>query len=721
MREATNFWGFFVLVRVFTAISARIVAHQLEPCTAIRIRNLKLGGGIKFAPAKVSLVYMIKVLESSMSQKPAVVAKANPKENYVIDANFFINLNNMRDFSLHISKFGELAQKIGAQLHISEQVFQELKFLSGPNVDRFKRWVIISVVRDPEVTGVKNLLAKKGIKMPAQDNDLSLVALATRLQEKGLKTYLVSDDFKLAENVRVLKSPVEVLALGAFVLKFQNAAQDPQERRYFKTVRKEVLNYTISYALQRADVYPAQKKIMWMLERSISVAEEGGMGFSVNAWEVKDDTSMQQFTFCDKYIMNRKMSSEELQTISDFTPFLDEIILSRREIDRAKSLLGRDDYKGALKALGNAANHLFGNLQLSLATLAPEKSKFFERIACAELARSEFLYAILLINMEKINLALRRLDQGALYSAMAGNAQSTLMLNYLKAMILVFHNKYKEAINQYGLTADLARRYKNHNFELKSMVGQGIALFFTDQQETAADVLSLVTSQIQADGVNLGEAQVMLSELGDYFYALGRPDIASRLFSQSLQCATDANLDNRVPVLIEKLKRSSLTASFKGFSGSNFAAFIDKIYEVKNEEKYNEAIAQLALFNAQLYHDFPYLTPKGSWVPYLQLPEILRVTWEVVEIRHLVGEKTLIIAYHEAHGLIGFQVPLKVEISGVPENYSVELSRKARVRLSPPSEDIRAKYLIRAIATTETPDGITLSRVVPRFFQEVKV
>ncbi len=656
-----------------------------------------------------------------MSQKPAAGANANPKENYVVDANFFINLNNMHDFALHISKFGEVAQKSGFQMFISGQVFNELKFLGGAYSEKFKKWVAISAIGDLDVVEVKKLLWNRGIKMPAQDNDLTLVALAQRLQEKGTKTYLVTDDFKLAENIQALKSPVEVLALNAFVLKFQNATQDPQERRYFKNVRKEILSYTLSYALQRADTYPAKKKIMWMIERSISVAEEGGMGFKVNASELGDELSRTQFALCDKYLSNRKMSTEELNSIGDFTPFLDEINLSRKEIERAKILLGKDDYKGAVKALGNASNHLFGNLQVSIASLSPEKAKFFERIACAELARSEFLYAILLVNVEKISLALRRLDQAALYSALAGNAQSTLMLNYLKAMILVFNGKYKEAINQYGLTAVLAQHYKNHNFELKSMVGQGIALFFTDQQDAAAAVLSIVTSQIQAENANLEEAQVMLSELGDYFYALGRPDISIQLFSQSLECATDAGLDHRVPALIEKLKRSSLTASFKGISGSNFSAFIDKLYEVKNEEKYNEAVAQLALFNAQLYQDFPYLTPKGKWVSYFDLPENLRVVWEVVEIKHLVGEKSLVIAYNDAQGLVGFQVPAKLEVAGVPENYTVELSRKVKVKITTPSEDVRGKYLIRAIVSPDAPDGVNLARVVPRFFQDIKV
>ncbi len=656
-----------------------------------------------------------------MSQKPAAVIKGNAKENFVIDANFFINLNNMRDFALHVSKFGEVAQKSGAEMFISGQVFNELKFLGGSNGDKFKKWVSISAVGDPEVTGVKDLLAKRGIKMPAQDNDLSLVALARRLQENGAKTYLVSDDFKLAENVQALQSPLEVLALSAFVLKFQNFSQDPQDRRYFKKVRKEILNYTLSYALQRSDIYPAKKKIMWMIERSISVAEQGGMGFKAETMEAKDDTSKQQLTLCDKYLGNRKMSTDELNAIADFTPFLNEVNLSRKEIERAKILLEKDDYKGAVKALANASNHLFCNLQVSIASLTQEKARFFEQIACAELARTEFLSAILLVNAEKINIALRRLDQAALYSALAGNTQSTLMLNYLKAMILVFNGKYKDAINQYGLTAVLAQRYNNHSFELKSMVGQGIALFFTDQQDTAEAVLALVTNQIQGDGANLEEAQVMLTELGDYFYALGRPDIATTLYSQSLECAIDAGLERRVPSLVEKLKRSSLTASFKGFSSSNFAAFIDKLYEVKNEEKYNEAIAQLALFNAQLYQDFPYLTPKGKWISYLDLPENIRVFWEVVEIKHLVGEKTLIIAYNDAHGLVGFQVPIKLEVAGIPENYTVELSRKAKVKITSPSEDIRGKYLIRAIISPDAVDGVTLARVVPRFFQDVKV
>ncbi len=656
-----------------------------------------------------------------MDQKPSSPEKASPKECYVIDANFFIYLNNMHDFALHMGKFSEVAQKVGAQLHISEIIFKELKFLDGTLADKFRKWVNVDSVNDLEIQDIKQQLVKLGIRTPAQDPDLSQVALAQRLHSAGTKTFLVSDDVKLGENVQTIKSPVEVLALGAFMLKFQNFAQDPEDRRYFKDIRKEILSYTISYALQHSDVYPAQQKIMWLLERNLSIVEETGVNFEVNAKELTSDKTRAQFESCDKYLMNRKMDTEELQSIGDFTPFLDEIILSRREIDRAKTQLGVDDQKGAVKTLRDAAHHLFGTLQLSNATLEAEKAKFFERIVCADLARSEFLYSTLLINNNKLNQALRRLDQAALYSSLSGNANSTLVLNHLKAMILVFNGKYSEAVNQYWLTADLARRYKNHMFELKSMVGQAIALFFTDLQETAIAIMGLVTYQIETEGANLDEAQIMFAELGDYFYALGRPDIAGRFYDESLECAIDANLDSRVPILIQKLKRSSLAAGFKGYSAAGFAAFIDKIYEVRNHDKYNEAIAQIAQFNRQFYEDFPYLTPKNEWVPYSDLPENLRVLWEIVEIKYLLAKKTLLLAYNDTYGLVGFQVPATINVEGVLENYTLELTRKAKVQITAPPEEIRAKYLIRVLITTDNANGVVLSRVIPRFFQEVKV
>ncbi|HMF33437.1 MAG TPA: hypothetical protein VKK79_18575, partial [Candidatus Lokiarchaeia archaeon] len=154
---------------------------------------------------------------------------------------------------------------------------------------------------------------------------------------------------------------------------------------------------------------------------------------------------------------------------------------------------------------------------------------------------------------------------------------------------------------------------------------------------------------------------------------------------------------------------------------TNFAAFIDKIYEVKDQDKYNEVVAQLALFNAQFYQDFPYFTPKNKWVTFFDLPEELRVNYEVIDIRHLTGKKSLIIGYNDNLGLIGFHVPVKVEVSGVPENYSIELSRKAKVKVVKPPETARENYLIRAIIRLDSHDAISLNRVVPRFFQEVQV
>jgi len=132
-------------------------------------------------------------------------------------------------------------------------------------------------------------------------------------------------------------------------------------------------------------------------------------------------------------------------------------------------------------------------------------------------------------------------------------------------------------------------------------------------------------------------------------------------------------------------------------------------------------VAQLASFNAQFYQEFPYFTPKNKWVSFFDLPEDLRVTFEVIDIRHLTGLKTLVIGYCERHGLLGFHLPARLEVSGVPENYVLEFARKGKFKVVHPPDNAREDYLIRAIVLADTPEAIKINRTVPRFFQEVQV
>jgi hypothetical protein len=43
------------------------------------------------------------------------------------------------------------------------------------------------------------------------------------------------------------------------------------------------------------------------------------------------------------------------------------------------------------------------------------------------------------------------------------------------------------------------------------------------------------------------------------------------------------------------------------------------------------------------------------------------------------------------------------------------------VKVVKPPETAKENYLIRAIVMLDSPEGISLNRVVPRFFQEVQV
>ena len=59
-------------------------------------------------------------------------------------------------------------------------------------------------------------LSKYNIRFPAQDPDLSLVALGKRLKTKNSEVFIVSDDFKLNQNIETLNYEMKCLGPASY-------------------------------------------------------------------------------------------------------------------------------------------------------------------------------------------------------------------------------------------------------------------------------------------------------------------------------------------------------------------------------------------------------------------------------------------------------------------------------------------------------------------------
>ncbi|MHA1732443.1 MAG: hypothetical protein ACTSU5_10885 [Promethearchaeota archaeon] len=665
-------------------------------------------------------------------------AERTRREVFVIDANFFICLKDGGRFSFHLAKFGKFAKEKGLLFTLSSQVFKELPWVKGSLADKFREMIPVKSVDPAEVDAVKGRLVKMGFRVPAQDPDLSLVVLAKRAVDAGDKAYLVSDDFKLSQNVTSLGFPIEFLSLGAFVLKLQNLATG-ELRQYFKAVRKKLLSYTINYALSRQKEYDVSKKISWMIERAVAVA-----GSSLRFEDevvpegpiAADEDLKDELKACHDYLRAAKPTPKLGKRVAAYMPHLEEIRGAREDVARAQRLLAADQTAEAKENLTYATQRLSDTFQLASASLKGRAARAFNVLICSELSKIEFVTAFLHLNEPaetdeeqeaNIREALNRLDRAALFSTIAQDTRSILTLNYTKSIILVFSGRFEDAFRQYDFTTNLALAYGERSLELKCKIGKAITMYLYGEGESAEAMMDLVSMMTagQENVEHLQDAQLVLNEIGDYFYTLDRPEIALALYDESLECAVDAGLEHKISSLVEKIKRSTLAAAFRGYSGDSGSAdsVIDKAYDVKDVDRYNEAIAKISEIHALFYQDFPYYTKKNKWDGFFDLPEELEPLtreMELIEIKKL-AKGTLFVSYLGSLGLVGFILPEKGVVHGIPENYTVQLNKNAKFKVQRLSEELKSKYLIRAIVRLKDAAGLDVNRHVPGFFAQIQM
>lgn len=662
------------------------------------------------------------------------------REKIVFDANFFICMLSIKArkvlFNLH-----RAAEDIGYDYYISKVVFDEIKAPYKFKED-FQKYINISETTNKEIEEIKKGLLKYNIRFPAQDPDLSLVVLSDKLlKEDDADVHLVTDDFKLAKNTNLLyKGQINILSLSSFLLKIQRGISNKQMRNYFKNVWKNSLNYTLSYMIERSKRYPAEEKITWLIERAVSVTEN-----SIISQDVELQNPAMQFgigvakyaeeiEIAEKYIDNQDLPPSEEEEIKDIINFLENLKISREYLKRAQEAIIKNNTKNSIRFLKKGNGFLVSLLQIASGQLQNKKDyEIIESLICSEISKMEFLRGFLLVSLGKIGRAIDSLERAALFSTIIQNYQTCLVLNYLKALILLFHGLYKQAIMQYNFTEELADLYKDDKLDLKCKIGKAITMYIQGDDRDVAENIMGEISQMNLEE-NFLDAIVVFSELGDYFLALGHSQIATNLYNEALEIAIDYKLDFKSEILIEKLKRAYIATVLDGYSAEDMMSdklnlLLDKAYSVRDVETYNDQIKKIGSFNKLLYTKFPYITGKKKILNFRDIPKGLQEDYlEVVKFEKLNGitkeqdeKEILFIVSHYELGLLGIRLRTNQKITGIAENYSLKLQPDAKVKIYEPSPESRELYLIRAIVEVLEPDSCEIEYSLPSFFESMNL
>lgn len=660
------------------------------------------------------------------------------KQQIVFDANFFICMNSIRARDI-LGNLNKVALDLGFEYYISEVVFNEIR-ASHSFLDKFKKIINIIKVRKDEIAEIKLDLLSHNIRFPAQDPDLTLVVLGKKLmkEKENAEVHLVTDDFKLAKNTNLLyRGRINILSLSSFLLKIQRTISKPQMRSYFKNIWKRSLNYTLSYMIERSKIYPAEEKITWLIERAVSVTESSiissdleienpdvGVKFEIGTTQYADDIEL-----AEKYIDNQDLPASKEEKIASIINFLENLKISREYIVRAREAIVKNVPKDAVKFLKKGNGFLSSLLQLAAGQLNKRKDyEIVEQLICSEISKMEFLRGFMLVSLGRVNAAIDSIERAALFSTIIHNYKTCLTLNYLKALIFLFHGLYKSAILQYNFTEELAEIYEDDKLKLKCAIGKAIAIYIQGGDRGAAmDIMEEISSMDLEE--NFLDAIIVFSELGDYFLALGHPQIGANLYNQALEISIDYKLPFKSEILIEKLKRAYIATVLQGYSaeditGGKLDILLDKAYSVKDVEKYNEQIKKISSFNVLFYTPFPYITGKKKIIQFSKLPKELQENYlEVVHFEKINENKNqiLFIVSHYELGLLGIKVKTNENITGIAENYTLKIKPTAKVKIYKPDEDLRNIYLIRAIIEITQENQCEIVYTLPSFFKSIGI
>ncbi|MFX1324637.1 MAG: tetratricopeptide repeat protein [Promethearchaeota archaeon] len=657
-------------------------------------------------------------------------------ERLVFDANFFICMLQIRARNI-LGNLEKAAKELGYEYYISEVVLDEIK---APHTYKDKLRVIMNVedVLPIEIEDVKNDLIEYNIKFPAQDPDLSLIYIAKKLldEDNSHPVHLVTDDFKLVKNTSLLyKGKINILSLSSFLLKIQRTITKSQLRNYFKDIWKRSLNYTLSYMIERSKTYPAEQKITWLIEKAITVTEDSILTQDIEIenpdvgmkFEIGSSRFLEEISIAENYITNVELPKREEEKILPLIKFLENLKISREYMNRARDAIVKSESKQAVKHLKMGNRFLISLLQVASGELTKIKDyEVIEQLICSEISKMEFLRAFLLVSLGRINSAINSLDRAALFSTIIHNYKTCLSLNYIKALIYLFHGLYKNAIKQYNFTEELAEIYEDERLKLKCLIGKAIALYIQGEDKETAMFMMEEISTMNLDD-NFLDAIIVFSELGDYFLALGHSQIAANLYNQALEVSIDYKLTLKSEILIEKLKRSYIATVLDGYSAEDMIdkldLLLDKAYSIKDVEKYNEQIKKISSFNLLFYTPFPYITGKKNIVPFSKLPKELKDEYlEVVYFEKLSTDQTqiLFIVFTEL-GLLGVLLKTRENITGIAENYTIKIKPTAKIKIYEPDEDLKNKYLIRAIVEIIGENQAVINYTLPSFFKQLNL
>ena len=620
---------------------------------------------------------------------------------YVVDSNCFIHMGAMGATTL----LNDLKSCLKT-MHVTDGVHGEIRTV------RFQRWKqrpnLLEQVKPLLTTHsvdegqIRGLASKIGERASPQDVDLSLMVLSSSLQRDGHDVLLVTDDFKMAKATEEHQLAGEVCPPSTFFERIAKSAKGKHAselRRLGRRIRAAEMQYAIS----RRNEYDVQAKITWMVDSLLSTAPAKAKAVVNQANEGQSVDYLHQ--------LGRHLSGEDIKTShrKKLKPLFEscrEMLRLEEHVLNLKQRLSDESLEVVISETQELMAEVLEDSGIDLAPLNRELVDVAHRFSSRILVRSEMALAIMK-RMKGDAVGSHQHLANALFQAthVDDDPIEARILARLSVLALST-NKFEKAVRL--SSAAIGLEALNESMNLKQHVVLSMAQFLNGEDYDGT--ISKVQGMVQADH---NVAMQALTELGESFLALNRPDFAIELFDEAMECSSaDGNIDEHLGELVLLAHRAMEDDDDVEVDG--LRRVLDQIHEQTTQQQ--QAVEQTVEDISKRQEQESHVEVSTDW----QSSDVLLDDERPLYISAVVGEaaeEQLIVAQHPSLGTIGIWMPSTIQ---APQPGAKITLSNSRVKVAQAPEKLAELHSLKALVAIENPEGLVFQSLTEDAKEELE-
>jgi tetratricopeptide (TPR) repeat protein/rRNA maturation endonuclease Nob1 len=619
---------------------------------------------------------------------------------YVVDSNCFIHMGGMASTSI----LNDL-KSVLKTMHVTKGVHGEIR-----NV-RYQRWKqkpnllshIKPLLTTHEVSDdqIRGLGSKIGERASPQDVDLSLMVLAHDMQRDGHHVVLVTDDFKMAKATEEHQLAGEVCPPSTFFERLSTKAKGKHAselRRLGRRIRAAEMQYAIS----RRNEYDVQAKITWMVDSLLASASTKPVKATAQSGGESKVNLLSE--------LQRMLNGEDIKTSlrKKLTPLrasCETMMRLEDHVAQLKLKLSEESLDEIILETQALIADCLENAGIDLAPLNRELVDVAHRFHSRILVRAEMALAIMK-RMKGDAVGSHLHLSTALFQAT--HVDEDLIEARILARLAVLAlstNKFGKAIRLSA--SSLGLRTLNSSMKLKQHIVQAMAQYMAGASQEEA--MNHAQSMVHAD---LAMASQALTELGESFLALNRPDFAIELFDEALECvSSEEKMSEELGELI-LLAHRAIQDNDNEIDG--LRQVLDQIHQQTDaqEKQVEDVVEEIS----KRQEDAIELVFSNDW----QDASLVLNDERPLYISSVVGdasEEQLILAQHPSLGSVGIWLPAKAD---APKPGAKITLTNGRVKIAEPPSEVVESYAIRALIAIEFPESLVFQSLTSDAQEELE-